>query len=114
MTSMPIEPPPDDRGERMVADPRRYFDEARERAAGRGPEPTVRPAGRARWKKYSKPVPGVVQVQATGCSDDDIQRLVERMRADGYRIYLANPRLYEHQGGTVCRYYSVAVEEDGE
>lgn len=107
--SMPVEPSPDDRAERMVRDPQGYFADARERAEV---EVAARPLRRHAWQqRYDRPAPGVVQVRLTASSDDDIQEAVERIRAAGVRLWQAKDRLYEHDGGAVCRYYSTNLRE---
>jgi hypothetical protein len=109
---MPIEPPADDRAKQMTGNPRRYFTDARERAEG---EVIAERAGRPRHREFhgmpvSRPAPGVVRIQVTGSSDDDVQGFVEELRADGYQVWPASRKLLEHRDGTVFRYFTVELK----
>lgn len=106
--SMPASPSPDDRAERMVEDPKRYFADARHAEA----DVVARPPRRQfRRQRYDRPAPGVVQLRLTASCDEDIQAAVERIEAAGLRLWQAKDRLYEHEGGAVCRYYSTNLRE---
>jgi hypothetical protein len=116
VSSVPIEPPEDDRAERMVADPSRYFPDAWERTEAEVvAERTARPAsGRFRRKRYPRPTPGVVQLSARGVSMQDLERLLERMKAGGFQVWPGYPKTHEHDDGVLCVYFSVEVPEDAE
>lgn len=110
MVSMPVEPPADDRAERMVRDPDRYYADARERADDQVQRAT-RPA-RSRRKFYARPTPGVVHMSARAVTEADLDRLINLMRASGLQVWLdGNRETYRHDDGVYCRYLSVRVPE---
>ena len=110
---MSIPPSDDDRAERMVRDPDRYYADARERADDQVRR-AVRPApGRGRRKLYSRPTPGVVQLSARAVDEQDLDWLVEKLRACGFQVWLDNQgKTVEHDDGILCRYMTVKVTED--
>lgn len=109
--SMPIEPPADDRAERMAANPRGYFADARQRAEAAVARPT---SGRNRRKAYPRPTPGVVRASARAVVQEDLDRLIDRMRACGFTVRLDNGgKAVTHDDRTLCLYFSVEVPEDG-
>lgn len=106
---MPASSSPDDRAERMVADAKRYFADARQRAEA---EIAARPPRRQfRRQRYDRPAPGVVQLRLTASSDEDIQALIARLADAGVRLWQAKDKLYRHDDGAVCRYYSTDLRE---
>lgn len=111
--SMPIPPSDDDRAERMTSNPRRYFADARERADEQV-QRTLRPApARGRKKFYARPTIGIVHMSARAVTETDLDRLIDRMRVLGFRVWMdGNGRTYEHGDGIYCRYLSVEVPED--
>ena len=110
--SMPVEPPADDRSERMLQDPDGYFTDARER---REAEVLAERAGRrvrSRRNPRSKPTPGVVQLQVRMAREQDAGKLVDRLRSAGCRVWFSSPETVTHSDGVLCRYLVVDLGKD--
>lgn len=76
-----------------------------------GPVRPARPARRRRQQRYDKPAPGVIQIRVTGATDGDIQAFVAHLTEVGLRLWQTKDRLYRHEDGAVCRYYTTDVHE---
>jgi hypothetical protein len=93
----------DSRPQRMTADPGGYFDRARMRAEREIASQDRKPATLG---------PGVVEMSLRG-AEEDVERLVEAMRAAGVKVWRVNDVGLRGGRGAGYSYFSLEVPQGG-